>query len=214
VDDGNPRTRGRLTVARTEYYDDPNAPKPNSMVVAASAVVTDDHGRILLQRRRDNDLWALPGGGMDLTDSLPGTAVREVKEETGLDVEITGLVGTYTDPKHVIAYTNGEVRRQFNICFTARVVGGHLQISDESTELRFVPPTELEQTPHAPHPAAQTPALPGKPRASLSRLSGAGTATGACETVRPGLPVSSLDPMVDDILLDRHADTAARDRAR
>ncbi|GGU00157.1 hypothetical protein GCM10010289_21010 [Streptomyces violascens] len=50
-------------MARTEYYDDPNAPEPNSMVVAASAVVTDDQGRILLQRRRDNGLWALPGGG-------------------------------------------------------------------------------------------------------------------------------------------------------
>lgn len=145
--DGNPRTRGRLTVARTEYYDDPNAPKPNSIVVAASAVVTDDHGRILLQRRRDNDLWALPGGGMDLTDSLPGTAVREVKEETGLDVEITGLVGTYTDPKHIIAYTDGEVRRQFNVCFTARITGGRLEISDESTELRFLPPEEIEQLP-------------------------------------------------------------------
>nr|WP_203594190.1 NUDIX domain-containing protein [Streptomyces sp. SID9124] len=117
------------------------------MVVAASAVVTDDHGRILLQRRRDNDLWALPGGGMDLTDSLPGTAVREVKEETGLDVEITGLVGTYTDPKHIIAYTDGEVRRQFNVCFTARITGGRLEISDESTELRFVPREEIEQLP-------------------------------------------------------------------
>ncbi len=51
-------------MARTEYYDDPNAPEPNSMVVAASAVVTDAQGRILLQRRRDNGLWALPGGGM------------------------------------------------------------------------------------------------------------------------------------------------------
>lgn len=82
-------------MARTEYYDDPNAPKPNSLVVAASAVVTDDQGRILLQRRRDNDLWALPGGAMDMGESLPGTAVREVKEETGLDVEITGLVGSF-----------------------------------------------------------------------------------------------------------------------
>lgn len=95
-------------MARTEYYDDPNAPEPNSMVVAASAVVTDDQGRILLQRCRDNNLWALPGGGMDLRDSLPGTAVREVKEETGLDVEITGLVGTYTDPRHIIEYSDGE----------------------------------------------------------------------------------------------------------
>lgn len=49
-------------------------PDPNSLVVAASAVVTDDEGRILLHRCRDNDLWALPGGGMELTDSLPGTA--------------------------------------------------------------------------------------------------------------------------------------------
>lgn len=130
-------------MARTEYYDDPDAPRPNSMVVAASAVVTDERGRILLQRRRDNDLWALPGGGMDLTESLPQAAVREVKEETGLDVEITGLVGTYTDPKHIIAYTDGEVRRQFNICFTARVTGGRLALSDESTDLRFVPPEDL-----------------------------------------------------------------------
>ncbi|MCS0639219.1 NUDIX domain-containing protein [Streptomyces sp. LP05-1] len=136
-------------MARTEYYDDPNAPKPNSMVVAAaaSAVVTDDHGRILLQRRRDNDLWALPGGGVDLADSLPGTAVREVKDETGLDVAITGLVGTYTDPKHIIAYTGGEVRRRFNVCFTARITGGQLEISDESTELGYVSQEEIEQLP-------------------------------------------------------------------
>ncbi|MFC0600013.1 NUDIX domain-containing protein [Streptomyces palmae] len=132
-------------MARTEYYDDPAAPEPNSLVVAASAVVTDGEGRILLQRRRDNDLWALPGGGMEMTDSLPGTAVREVKEETGLDIEITGLVGTYTDPRHVIAYTDGEVRRQFNICFTARVTGGRLAVSEESTELRFVSPVELAE---------------------------------------------------------------------
>lgn len=130
-------------MARTEYYDDPEAPEPNSLVVAASAVVTDDRGRILLQRRTDSGLWALPGGGMEMADSLPGTAVREVKEETGLDVEITGLVGTYTDPKHVIEYSDGEVRRQFNVCFRARVTGGALAISDESTELRFVAPEEL-----------------------------------------------------------------------
>ncbi|MGK5627769.1 NUDIX domain-containing protein [Streptomyces sp. URMC 123] len=134
-------------MGRTEYYDDPGAPEPNRLVVAASAVVTDEEGRILLQRRRDNGLWALPGGGMDMSESLPGAAVREVREETGLDVEITGLVGTYTDPRHVIAYSDGEVRRQFNVCFTARVVGGGLAVSDESTELRFVAPTELGSLP-------------------------------------------------------------------
>ncbi|MFH9006588.1 NUDIX hydrolase [Streptomyces afghaniensis] len=137
-------------MTRTEYYDDPNAPKPNSLVVAASAVITDDQGRILLQRRRDNELWALPGGGMDMDDSLPGCAVREVKEETGYDVEITGLIGTYTDPRHVIAYTDGEVRRQFNVCFRARITGGELTVSDESTEVRFVAPADLDSLPMHP----------------------------------------------------------------
>ncbi|MBF9069203.1 NUDIX domain-containing protein [Streptacidiphilus fuscans] len=134
-------------MARTEFYDDPAAPTPNSLVVAAAAVVTDDEGRILLQRRTDSGMWALPGGGMEMDDSLPGAAVREVREETGLDVEITGLVGTYTDPKHVIAYSDGEVRRQFAVVFTARVVGGRLAISDESTELRFVDLADLNRLP-------------------------------------------------------------------
>ncbi|MFI5532022.1 NUDIX hydrolase [Kitasatospora sp. NPDC051853] len=137
-------------MARTEYYDDPAAPEPNSLVVAASAVVTDDAGRILLQRRADSGLWALPGGGMEPGDTLPGTAVREVKEETGLDVEITGLVGTYTDPRHVIAYPDGEVRRQFNICFRARLLGGELTLSDESTDLRWVAPADLDALPMHP----------------------------------------------------------------
>jgi len=136
--------------ARRDYYDDPGAPEPNSLVPAASAVVTDGEGRVLLQRRRDSGLWALPGGVMEMGDSLPGAAVREVREETGLEVEITGLVGTYTDPRHVIAYADGEVRRQFNVCFTARITGGRPAISDESTELRFVDPQEARALPMHP----------------------------------------------------------------
>lgn len=131
-------------MARTEYYDDPQAPAPNSLVVGVSVVVTDEHGRILMQRRTDNNLWALPGGGMDLTESVPQAAIREVKEETGYDIEITGMVGLYTDARHIIAYTDGEVRRQFNICLTARILGGNLAISDESTEVRWVPRKELK----------------------------------------------------------------------
>lgn len=132
---------------RREYYHDPDAPQPNSLVVATSAVVTDDHGRILLQRRADSGNWALPGGGMEMTESLTGSVIREVKEETGYDIEVTGLVGTYTDPRHIIAYTDGEVRRQFNICYTARITGGELAISDESAEIRFVDPAELADLP-------------------------------------------------------------------
>lgn len=134
-------------MARREYYDDPDAPPPNSMVVATSAVVADDGGRILVQRRADSGNWALPGGGMEIDESLADSVIREVKEETGFDVVVTGLVGTYTDPRHIIAYSDGEVRRQFNICYTARIIGGELSISDESTEIQFVEPDKLDKLP-------------------------------------------------------------------
>ena len=92
----------------------------------------------------------LPGGGMEMNESLTDSVIREVKEETGYEVEVTGLVGTYTDPRHIIAYSDGEVRRQFNICFTAHVIGGQLAISDESTEIRFVDRGGLEELPMHP----------------------------------------------------------------
>ena len=139
---------------RTDYLNDPNAPEPNSIVPAASAIVTNDAGEILLQRRRDNDLWALPGGTMDVGERIADTAVREVREETGLDVEVTGIVGIYSDPAHVIAYpahviayTDGEVRQEFNICFAAKLLGGRLSKSEESTELRWVDPRTVGSLP-------------------------------------------------------------------
>jgi len=136
--------RHHVITRRIDYYDNPAAPKPNSMIVAASAVVLDAEGRILMLRRTDSGNWALPGGAMEIGESLPACAVREVREETGLDIEITGLVGTYTDPKHVIAYADGEVRQQFNICFTGHIVGGQLIESAESTALRFIAVEDLD----------------------------------------------------------------------
>jgi ADP-ribose pyrophosphatase YjhB (NUDIX family) len=84
---------------------------------------------------------------MEMSGSSPGTAVRDVREETGLNIEITGPVDTYTDSRHAIACTDGEVRRQCNICFTAHIAGGELAIPDESTQLRFVPSAELDIPP-------------------------------------------------------------------
>ena len=131
-------------MARTDYYDDPAAPTPNSVVPAAVGCITDDAGRLLLEHRVDNDLWALPGGTHDFGESIVETVVREVREETGLDVEVTGLVGTYTDPKHLIAYTDGEVRQQFTLSFRCRVLGGVLEKDSESQELRWVAREDLD----------------------------------------------------------------------
>ena len=137
-------------MGRRDYEDDPDAPAANSLVPAASAVVVDSAGRILLQRRADNGMWALPGGAMNIGESLPDCAVRETKEETGYDVEIIGIVGTYTNPHHVFAYDDGEVRQEFSICFLARPVSGRLAVSDESTDVRWFWPVEVDDLPMVP----------------------------------------------------------------
>ena len=126
-------------MARIDYYDDPQAPAANSVVPSANVVVLDDAGAVLVIHRTDNDNWALPGGALDLGESLVTTAVREVKEETGIDCEVTGLVGIYTDPKHIIFYTSdGEARQEFSVLFTARATGGEPTPSDESREVLWV----------------------------------------------------------------------------
>ncbi|KOV63744.1 NUDIX domain-containing protein [Streptomyces sp. MMG1121] len=137
-------------MGRRDYEDDPNAPAANSLVPAASTVVVDDYGRILLQRRRDNGMWALPGGAMHIGESLPDCAVRETREETGFDVEIVGIVGTYSNPRHVFAYDDGEVRQEFSVCFLARPTAGHLAVSEESTDVRWFQPAEVDTLPMVP----------------------------------------------------------------
>lgn len=126
-------------MSRVDYFDDPNAPKANNLVPSVTAIVTNQVGDLLLVHKTDNDLWALPGGGMDVGESIAEAVVREVEEETGLRVEVTGLVGLYTDPSHVMAYDDGEVRQQCSVCFTTRLLGGDLRTSSETSEVCFVP---------------------------------------------------------------------------
>ncbi|MGW4469720.1 NUDIX hydrolase [Nonomuraea sp. NPDC004354] len=129
---------------RIDFYDDPDAPKPNSLVPSVNVVVTNEAGDVLMIRRSDNDNWAVPGGAIDLGESIPAAAVRETVEETGILCEITGLVGTYSDPRHVILYTsNGEARQEFSLVLTARAVSGEPTPSDESREVRWVPRGEV-----------------------------------------------------------------------
>ncbi|WP_219501273.1 NUDIX hydrolase [Nonomuraea ceibae] len=133
---------------RIDYYDDPDAPKPNSLVPSVNVVVTNDAGDVLMIQRTDNGNWAVPGGAIDLGESIPAAAVRETLEETGITCEVTGLVGTYSDPRHVILYTsNGEARQEFSLVLTARAVSGQPAPSDESREVRWVPRGQLADLP-------------------------------------------------------------------
>lgn len=131
-------------MARVDYVDDPNAPTANSVVPSVVAVVQDDRGRVLLIHKTDNDLWALPGGGHEIGESIVDTVVREVKEETGYDVVVETITGTYTNPRHVMAYDDGEVRQQFSIAFRAKLIGGEARTSSESSEVEWVAPGDLQ----------------------------------------------------------------------
>ncbi|MFD6158584.1 NUDIX domain-containing protein [Nocardia sp. NPDC060256] len=132
---------------RRDYYRDSNAPTANSLVPGGSALIVDEHGAILMQRRSDSGNWSLPGGTMEIGETLEQCVIRETKEETGLDIEITGLLGIYTDPEHVIEYSDGEVRQEFNITYYGQVIGGELTISNESTAVRYLHPSELDNHP-------------------------------------------------------------------
>ena len=133
---------------RIDYYDDPAAPPANSLVPSVNVIVVNDAGEILLIRRSDNGNWAVPGGAIDLGESVAQAAIRETLEESGITCELTGLVGIYSDPRHVILYTsNGEVRQEFSIVLTARPVSGTPTPSDESTPVRWVPVADLSGYP-------------------------------------------------------------------
>ncbi|WP_432571588.1 NUDIX hydrolase [Kineococcus sp. SYSU DK005] len=135
---------------RTEYFHDPAGPRPNRIVTAATAFVLDEQERVLMIQRSDNGMWALPGGTQDVGERIATTAERETREETGYEVRVTGLIGVYSDPHHVIAYDDGEVRQQFALSFRAELIDGELERSEESLDVRWVADNELDDLPMHP----------------------------------------------------------------
>ncbi|MFE6849746.1 NUDIX domain-containing protein [Streptomyces sp. NPDC057674] len=129
---------------RTDYFNDPSAPKANSIVPAVTAFVVNEAGAVLMERRSDNGRWGMPGGVQEIGENIAGTVVREVREETGITVEVIGLVGIFTDPGHVIEFADGEVRQEFSLCFRARPVSGEIEVSSESLEVRWIPRSEVD----------------------------------------------------------------------
>jgi 8-oxo-dGTP diphosphatase len=122
---GRHRSRSGRPGSRREYDHQPDAPTANCVAPCAFAAVRDIIGRMLLVRRCDTGDWELPGGHVDPGESASDAAVRETAEESGMAVEVTGLVGIYTDPGHVIADPrDGLVRQPFAVCFHARPLSG------------------------------------------------------------------------------------------
>jgi len=109
-----------------------------------SAIILTPEG-VLLQRRSDNNLWGLPGGSVEPGESVVEALVREVREETGLEVAATRLVGVYSAPAlgQVVTYPDGNVIHYVSSSFECRIVGGELVCGEESLELRWYDPRRL-----------------------------------------------------------------------
>lgn len=113
-------------------------------MVAGTVVVQDKNGRILLQRRADFDVWAMPGGALEREEDIETCARRELFEESGLQVGALRLIGIYSHPKYDVTYPNGDQIQQFNVCFAGQVNGGEMQVDGHETiEQRFFAVDEI-----------------------------------------------------------------------
>ncbi len=114
--------------------------------VGCSAVIFDkNRDKILLTRREDNNQWCLPGGGMEPGESASEACIREVEEETGLQVEIKRLIGVYTTSHQLIVYRDGNKIQLVALCFEAEIVEGELRLSCETTEYGYFSYQEIQE---------------------------------------------------------------------
>lgn len=105
--------------------------------IGTSAFIVDSEKRVLLTRRTDNGQWCLPGGAMEPGESVQEACAREVWEETGLYVEVVRLIGIYSDPNRVIVYPDGNKVHIVALSFEAKITGGELGLSNETTEFGY-----------------------------------------------------------------------------
>jgi ADP-ribose pyrophosphatase YjhB (NUDIX family) len=105
--------------------------------VAVNCALFDDRGRLLLIRRKDNGLWALPGGFVDLGEQVLDAARREVKEETGLTVEVERLVGVYSHPDDSLYIHLGPDYQVVVLVFRGRILGGAFVENEETHGFEF-----------------------------------------------------------------------------
>ena len=144
-------TVDRTAVTRQVYFHDAGAPTATVVVPSVFVAARRLGGRLLLVRRCDSGTWELPGGRVDVGETAVDAAVRETAEEAGVRVLVTGFVGLFSDPGHIVRSPDGEVRQQFAVLFRARALGG-IPRGDlhETSEAAWVAPMNLPGLPMEP----------------------------------------------------------------
>lgn len=112
---------------------------PSCIMPSVSAVIIDQNRRLLLQRRDDNNYWSLPGGRVEICESVEKAIIREVFEETGFRVVVKKLIGIYSNPENyaIASYSNGDIIHYVNLCFLCTTQSGSLRGSLEGKEVHF-----------------------------------------------------------------------------
>lgn len=119
----------------------------DDLKAGVAVIILNEENQVLLQKRADVGLWGIPSGHIEIGETVSEAAIREVKEETNLDIRIKKLIGVYSDPhSQVFAYPNGKVVHFITTCFLAEITGGDLRChSDESLEIKFFGQQNLPQ---------------------------------------------------------------------
>lgn len=133
----------KMRTVRTDYYYRDDAPAVNSIRPAAAVAIINPKRELLMLHRMDNKKWTMPGGTLEFGESMTECALREVKEESGLDVKILDIIGTYTDPNIRVAYSDGEVRQEFTIVYYGEALNYDVNLDDESSQFKWVPLDEI-----------------------------------------------------------------------
>jgi 8-oxo-dGTP pyrophosphatase MutT (NUDIX family) len=126
-------------ITETAHKHSDFAPKPNRPVRPASgAIIRDENGRILVMKRAHSDYWCVPSGWMEVGESAEQCCVREVQEETGLDVRVMRLVGLYSDPRSIIEYPSGDVLQGYLALFECTFDPSASKVSPESDGFAWI----------------------------------------------------------------------------
>lgn len=118
-------------------------PKPITPFCASDVFVTDKDKRVLLIRRSDNGMWALPGGCQNMDDTPLECAVRECQEETGLIVRVTHLMGVWSSRRYEYVNYPWKDNVFTHLLFKAEVTGGVETPSEETTHVAWFHRNEI-----------------------------------------------------------------------